>query len=152
MADVDSRVYLGSDTVVFDDERSFGKPVDHADAVAMLRALAGREHRVATGVAVIVDGRVASDVSVSRVTLSALDDDAIEGYVASGRPMDKAGAYAIQDEDVPTVARFEGCYCGVMGLPLWRVKALLEDAGVACREPGEHLRRCLDCPERPARS
>ncbi len=148
VADVDERVYIGSDTVVYDGQRSFGKPVDHSDAVAMLSSLAGREHRVATGVAVIVDGRVSSEVSISTVELSVLTADAIEAYVASGRPMDKAGAYAIQDEDVPTVARFEGCYCGVMGLPLWRLRALLVDAGVACSEPSARFERCGSCPER----
>jgi septum formation protein len=78
-----------------------------------------------------------------------MDDEAVERYVASGRPLDKAGAYAIQDEDVPTVASLEGCYCCVMGLPLWRLRALLLEAGVNARKPHQRIPRCATCPERP---
>jgi septum formation protein len=80
--------------------------------------------------------------------MAALPDAAIEAYVASGRPLDKAGAYAIQDEDVPTVASWSGCYCAVMGLPLWRVRVLLEQAGVRCGSPDAAFARCAACPER----
>jgi septum formation protein len=62
--------------------------------------------------------------------------------------MDKAGAYAIQDADVPTVDRIDGCYCAVMGLPLWRLKRMLERRGVECRVPDETLAQCVVCPER----
>lgn len=139
---------IGSDTIVHDGTHFYEKPESPEDAVRMLLALRGREHIVATGVAVILGGRERSDVNVSRVTIANLSEAAIRDYVASGRPMDKAGAYAIQDADVPTVNAFEGCYCGVMGLPLWTLRTLLEEHGVAVREPGLLLPRCGDCPAR----
>ena len=139
---------IGADTIVHDGERAYGKPGDAATATAMLRALRGGAHLVATGVAVVSASGAASEVSASRVTLADLDDAAIAAYVASGRPFDKAGAYAIQDEDVPTVAALDGCYCSVMGLPLWRLRALLATAGVAARAPDRALPRCAACPER----
>lgn len=141
-------VVIGADTIVHDGERAYGKPADAAEATAMLRALQGTTHLVVSGLAVVSAGAAASDISTSEVTLADLDDDAIAAYVASGRPLDKAGAYAIQDEDVPTVAALDGCYCSVMGLPLWRLRALLATAGVAAREPDLELDRCAACPER----
>ena len=142
-------VIIGSDTIVHDGTRSFGKPLDANEAVAMWSALRGREHRVFTGVAVAARGGVATLISESAVELADLPDEAVAAYVASGRPLDKAGAYAIQDEDVPTVSAFSGCYCGVMGLPLWKTKTLLERAGVSCRAPDSTYSRCATCPERP---
>ena len=139
---------LGADTIVHDGERAYGKPADADTAVAMLRELRGKRHLVVTGIAVVSASGAASDVSTSEVTLSNLTDETIAAYVASGRPLDKAGAYAIQDEDVPTVDALDGCYCSVMGLPLWRLCALLATAGVATREPHDALPRCAACPER----
>lgn len=141
-------VVVGADTIVHDGERAYGKPGDPETATAMLRALRGREHLVATGVAVVSASGAASAVSTSEVTLAALDDGDVAAYVASGRPLDKAGAYAIQDEDVPTVSALDGCYCSVMGLPLWRLRALLATAGVVAHEPHHALARCEGCPER----
>ena len=141
-------VVIGADTIVHDGERAYGKPGDPGTATAMLRALRGKTHLVVTGIAVVSASGAASEVSASHVTLADLDDDAIAAYVASGRPLDKAGAYAIQDEDVPTVTALDGCYCSVMGLPLWRLRALLATAGVVAREPHEALPRCEGCPER----
>lgn len=140
---------IGSDTIVHDGMRAFGKPADAAEAVAMLGALRGRTHTVYTGVAVVRVGEERSGCSAARVELANLDDAQIEAYVASSRPLDKAGAYAIQDEDVPTVARLDGCYCAVVGLPLWRTRELLESLGVECHDPGVALARCRECPERP---
>ena len=139
---------IGADTIVHDGERAYGKPAGEEEAVAMLLALRGKPHLVVTGAAVVSASGAASEVSASDVTLAELDDDTIAAYVASGRPLDKAGAYAIQDEDVPTVADLDGCYCSVMGLPLWRLRALLATAGVVTREPHEALPRCAACPER----
>lgn len=145
----DGAVVIGSDTIVADRDRMYGKPADAADATAMWQALRGRPHLVATGVAVAIGGWPALvDVSESVVTLSGLDDAAVEAYVTSGRPLDKAGAYAIQDEDIPTVTKLDGCYCGVMGLPLWTLRTLLEEFGVATRPPHETFERCATCPER----
>lgn len=141
-------VVIGADTIVHDGQCAYGKPGDPGTAIAMLRALRGRTHLVVTGIAVVSASGAASEVSTSEVTLADLDAEAIAAYVESGRPLDKAGAYAIQDEDVPTVAALDGCYCSVMGLPLWRLRALLATAGVVAREPHHALSRCEGCPER----
>lgn len=141
-------VVIGADTIVHDGHRAYEKPVDAADAVAMWQALRGRPHRVYTGVAVIRGCAERTGVSSAAVTLTDLPDDAIERYVASGRPTDKAGGYAIQDEDVPTVAQLEGCYCCVVGLPLWRLRRDLHDLGIETREPHLTFERCASCPER----
>jgi len=141
-------VVVGSDTIVFDDERSFGKPADARDAVIMLGRLRGRTHRVVTAVAVAAGGPTATAASEAEVRLHNLDYGTIVRYVETGRPLDKAGSYAIQDEDVPTVQAIDGCYCCVVGLPLWRLRALLESAGVACHDPGATFPRCVSCPER----
>ncbi len=141
-------VVIGADTIVHDGERAYGKPGNDETATAMLRALRGKPHLVVTGIAVVSASGAASDVSASGVTLAELSDETIAAYVASGRPLDKAGAYAIQDEEVPTVSAFDGCYCSVMGLPLWRLRTLLATAGVVAREPHHTLPRCEACPER----
>jgi septum formation protein len=135
---------IGADTIVFDDARPYGKPEDEDDAVRMWQALGGRAHTVVTGLAVVSDSGEETAATVSTVQLSALDAAQVAAYVASGRPMDKAGAYAIQDEDVPTVAGLDGCYCAVMGLGLWDLKRLLAGAGVRCRPPSATFERCLD--------
>lgn len=141
-------VVIGSDTIVFDGERAYGKPEDADDALRMWRALRGRTHSVVTGVAVVAPGYEAAGHTISQVELADLGDAAVRAYVASGRPMDKAGAYAIQDTDVGTVTRREGCYCSVMGLPLWQLRALLAPTGIACRDPGSTRPECASCPGR----
>jgi septum formation protein len=140
---------IGADTIVFDDERSYGKPRDEAHAIAMWHALRGRTHHVVTGVALASLQGLGAAASLSDVDLSQLDDRAVEAYVRGRRPLDKAGAYAIQDEDIPVVRALRGCYCGVMGLPLWETRALLEEAGVQCADPSAAFSRCAICPERP---
>ncbi len=139
---------IGADTIVYEGANLYGKPVDAKDAVAMLQTLRGRQHFVVTGVAVFAAGHIGAGWSESRITLSNLSDAQVAAYVASSRPMDKAGAYAIQDEDVPTVAAREGCYCSTMGLPLWRLKRMLEAHSVPCRPPHTTFTQCIDCPER----
>lgn len=141
-------IVVGADTIVHDGARSWGKPRDAAVAVAMLRALRGREHLVATGVALVWPGGAAGEASVAAVRLADLPDAAIAAYAASGRPLDKAGAYAIQDEDAGVVAALDGCYCAVMGLPLWRLRAMLARAGASAAEPHRTFARCAACPER----
>ncbi len=141
-------IVLGADTIVHDGERAYGKPRDAVEASAMLHTLRGKDHLVVTGIATVSAEGTASEASVAEVRLADLSDETIAAYVASGRPLDKAGAYAIQDEDVPAVAAFSGCYCAVMGLPLWRLRALLEQAGVSAREPHHTFPRCAACPER----
>lgn len=149
-ATVSDAVVIGADTVVYDDLRLYGKPVDTDDAVAMLARLQGRTHHVATGIAVAARGEVHAGVSISEVTLNHLSYDTITRYVASGRPLDKAGAYAIQDEDIPTVSELHGCYCGVMGLPLWLLREELRRIGSSAALPSATYLRCAACPERPA--
>ncbi len=147
-ANLPGAVVIGADTIVHDGSRSYGKPGSPGEAADMLRTLRGRRHIVYTGVAVIRDGVERLGCSAAGVELAGFTDEQIATYVASGRPLDKAGGYAIQDEDVPTVARLKGCYCGVVGLPLWRLRSLLEAAGVACKDPGEAIARCRECPEK----
>ncbi|MHC5148712.1 Maf-like protein [Stenotrophomonas rhizophila] len=119
-------VVLGSDTEVVLDGRVFGKPVDAADACAMLRALAGRTHQVMTAVALVAAGREQGVLVVSEVTFAAIDEDRIAAYVASGEPMDKAGAYAIQGGAERYIRHLAGSYSGVMGLPLQQTEQLLQ--------------------------
>lgn len=140
---------IASDTIVFRGERSYGKPADDADVLRMWSELRGRSHQVVTAVALLGPGFERLDSDVASVELTDLDDDTVRAYAASGRPRDKAGAYAIQDADLPAVARFEGCYCCVMGLPLYWLKDALEEAGVPCRDPAAVRPECRDCGSRP---
>ena len=111
-------VILAADTTVVLDGAIFEKPTSPAHAVAMLSRLQGRTHEVMTAVAVARDGEVAQALDVSRVTFRAADRATLEAYVATGEPMDKAGAYAIQGLGAPLIERVEGDFFGVMGLPL----------------------------------
>ena len=140
---------IGADTIVFDQDVSFGKPANEADVLAMWKALGGRVHNVVTAFAVLTDESARVDSDVAGVTLTNLDDEAVRAYAASGRPLDKAGAYAIQDEDVPTVKELAGCYCNVMGLPLYWLREALQEAGVTCRDPAESRPICRGCQSHP---
>jgi septum formation protein len=122
-------VVLGADTTVIVDDQILGKPADAADAARMLRLLAGRRHRVATGVAVVRAGAVESAAEVTTVEFLPMSEEEIAAYVATGEPMDKAGAYAIQGRAARWIPRIEGCYFNVVGLPLALVSALLKAAG-----------------------
>ncbi|HTL94608.1 MAG TPA: nucleoside triphosphate pyrophosphatase [Gemmatimonadaceae bacterium] len=126
---------IAADTVVVVDGRIFGKPVDGADACRMLRVLSGRTHVVHTAVAVVRDAgrRVESEVESTRVTFRELDDGEVAAYVATGEPMDKAGAYGIQGYGATIVERVEGDYFTVMGLALRQLVSLLERVGVPYR-------------------
>ena len=122
-------VVLCADTTVALGRRLLGKPTDDADALAMLRALAGTSHRVLTAVAVADGDRVTQALSVSRVRMAALDAAALAGYVASGEPRGKAGGYAVQGRAAAFIEHISGSYSGIMGLPLFETAALLRDAG-----------------------
>ena len=111
-------IVLGADTVVVLEDRVLEKPHHAAAAKAMLRALSCREHTVLTGIFLKHPGGVIVDCEATRVSFVALDEREIEEYVASGEPMDKAGAYAIQGLASKFVDRIDGCYFNVMGLPL----------------------------------
>lgn len=123
-------VVLGSDTEVVLDGRVFGKPADADDACAMLRALSGRTHQVMTAVALVAAGREQGVLVVSEVTFAVIDPARIAAYVASGEPMDKAGAYAIQGGAERYIRHLAGSYSGVMGLPLQQTEQLLQAFGV----------------------
>jgi len=132
-------IVLGADTVVVIDGVALGKPLDDADARAMLRRLRGRAHDVITGVAVVdaATGRAETAAAVTRVTMADVGDDALEAYVASAEPLDKAGAYAIQGRGAALVAGFSGSYSNVVGLPLGATARLLGRFGVAVSAPAE---------------
>ena len=130
-------VVLAADTVVVIDGEALGKPSGPEEARAMLRRLRGREHEVITGVAV-VDARTGREKSVavtSRVLMGAYSDATIDAYVATGGPLDKAGAYAIQDLGGALVERLTGSYTNVVGLPVDETRRLLEEFGVPVSAP-----------------
>lgn len=119
-------IVLGADTVVVLVDAILGKPADEAEARAMLAALRGRAHRVLTGVALAADGQIAwSTVVETTVWMRAYGADEVERYVRSGKPLDKAGAYGIQDADFHPVERIEGCFSNVVGLPICEVRRAL---------------------------
>lgn len=111
-------VVLAADTEVVLDGEVFGKPADPAGAVAMLGRLQGRTHQVVTAVAVARDRRIEHALDVSRVTVRPADPATLAAYVATGEPLDKAGAYAIQGQGGVLIERIDGDVFGVMGLPL----------------------------------
>ena len=116
---------LAADTTVVFDDRIIGKPQNAQDAARMLRTLSGREHHVLTAVALALRDRVETQISVSSVWFQELSDADIHRYVATGEPLDKAGAYAIQGRAGAFVARIAGSYSGIMGLPLVETAELL---------------------------
>jgi septum formation protein len=121
---------LGSDTVVYLEPDVLGKPTSHQEAVAMLGRLAGRTHVVWTGVHLARDGKRIEGLSVpNRVTFRPLGSREIEAYVATGDPLDKAGAYGIQGPGLGLVERLEGCYYAVAGLPVAATLQLLQKHG-----------------------
>ncbi|MGA7343053.1 MAG: Maf family protein [Terracidiphilus sp.] len=127
----DNLVVLGADTTVTVDNRILGKPEDAPDAARMLRLLSGRSHRVVTGVALVTAMITEVAAEVTAVRFLTLSNQEIDAYVATGKPMDKAGAYAIQGRAARWIPRIEGCYFNVVGLPLALVCALLEGRGIA---------------------
>jgi septum formation protein len=130
---------LGADTIVVVDDAILGKPVDAADAARMLRVLSGRVHRVITGVCLVRSGDsrdllnagelARSGSETTLVTVNALSEDEVREYVASGEPMDKAGAYAIQGMASRWIPRIEGDYSNVVGLPVALVYRMLREQG-----------------------
>ena len=142
---------IGADTSVVLEERVLGKPVDEAEARAMLTSLRGRSHRVVTGVTVALNGNSASSVTSSEVAMRDYSDDEMQAYIESGEPFDKAGGYAIQDSNFAPVSKFYGCYLNVVGFPLCEVMRLLSDVGVDVGLDPEWRaqERCpSDCPVR----
>ena len=134
------RLVLAADTVVALEGDLLGKPADAAEAAAMLRRLSGRRHEVYTAVAARRDTARGARLSRSEVDFRALLPAEIDGYVGTGEPLDKAGAYGIQGLAAVFVARLCGSYSGVVGLPLHETAELLQDFGIDL----------LKCAGRPA--
>lgn len=123
-------IVIAADTIVVIDDDFMSKPLDAAGAREMLRRLSGRVHTVMTAVAVARGARIESAVEHVEVEFRTLDDDEIDRYIATGEPLDKAGAYGIQGYGATIVRRIHGDYFAVMGLSLVTVVALLERVGV----------------------
>ncbi|HJQ53962.1 MAG TPA: Maf family protein [Gemmatimonadaceae bacterium] len=126
-------ITIGADTVVVVNRKVLGKPADAAEAAWMLEMLSGREHTVITAVAVARGRKIRSAIEEVKVKFRRLRPDEIETYIATGEPMDKAGAYGIQGFGATIVEHIEGDYFAVMGLSLVRLVALLRDVGVRYR-------------------
>jgi septum formation protein len=131
LANADDVHLLGADTEVVLADDVFGKPVDAADAVTMLRRLSGRTHAVISTVWLVSAAHEQCAVSTSKVRFAALDEKTIADYVATGEPFGKAGAYAIQGRGGALIKHLEGSYSGVMGLPVFETSQLLREFGIA---------------------
>jgi septum formation protein len=127
----DADLVLGADTVVVFGAEILGKPLDATDAKRMLKQISGEWHAVFTGYTLVSpkDGEVIQSYARSDVRLRKLDDKEIEAYVATGEPLDKAGAYAIQELGTLLVAEIKGCYTNIVGLPLPAVDAAWRQLG-----------------------
>jgi len=129
----DDLTILAADTAVVDGRTILGKPKNKAEAVKMLRRLRNRTHQVYTGIAVLSAGNLGRDHCVTNVPMRAYSMEEIETYVATGDPLDKAGAYAIQDREFHPVEMMSGCYASVMGLPLCHLTRTLRQIGIIPR-------------------
>jgi septum formation protein len=127
-------VVIGADTLVFLDGEPLGKPKDMAEAEKMLRRLSGKTNQVCSGVCIIGPGeKVISLHAVTDVFFRELDDETLSAYLAKTQPLDKAGAYGIQDHGEMIIERIEGAFDNVMGLPVEQVLAALEEIGLPIR-------------------
>jgi septum formation protein len=133
---VSGRLVLGADTTVVVRDEVLEKPVDASDALRMLRKLQGRTHQVVTSVALVADEAIHQATDVTNVVFRRMEESFLEAYVATGEPMDKAGAYGIQGYGAALVERIDGDFFSVMGLPLRLVLDLLERAGCPYRFEG----------------
>ncbi|AKP91438.1 Maf-like protein [Achromobacter ruhlandii] len=122
---------LAADTTVILDGQVLGKPADRDDAIRILQALSGQTHQVHTAVALWTGDRLLEAVSITQVQMRPLQPDEIARYCDSGEPYGKAGAYGIQGLAGTFIARIDGSYTGVMGLPLFETANLLRTAGIA---------------------
>lgn len=121
---------LGADTAVVVDNVILGKPADHADGLAMLARLSGREHEVWSAVALAAEGREAVRCQQSRVRFRPLTPAECAAYWTTGEPIDKAGGYAVQGRAAAFISELRGSYSGVMGLPLFETAELLQEFGL----------------------
>lgn len=120
---------IGGDTAVLAEGKVLGKPKSRADAFAMWQRLSGKQHQVLSAVAVVKDGAAWSALSCTQVWFRQMSEAEMESYWQSGEPQDKAGAYAIQGLGAKFIEKIEGSYSGVMGLPLFELDQLLQEAG-----------------------
>ena len=125
------RLIVAADTIVVVDEQKLGKPHSEAEAKQMLRSLSGRSHTVMTGFCLWQDGHFETHVEHTHLRFRTLSDREIDAYVATGSPMDKAGAYCIQDQAAIFVEALEGDYYNVMGLPLCSLTKCLRKWGIS---------------------
>lgn len=130
LAEDDDAILIAADTMVFLDGLRLGKPQNETEAADMLRALSGRTHEVCTGVTISQKDHILSCAETTRVTFRTMTDEEISAYIASGDPMDKAGAYGIQGKAALFVKRLEGDYFNVMGFPLHLVGNMLKEFNV----------------------
>ena len=130
--DISGRWFIGSDTIVLCNTQILGKPEDELHAAAMLRQLSGREHQVLSGYAIIdrQSGKQQSEAVSTKVWFRQLTESEITSYIATGEPVDKAGAYAIQGMGICFVARIEGSYTNVVGLPLCKLTLAMKELGI----------------------
>ena len=126
----DSLPVIAADTVVVAEGVILGKPQDAEDAFEMLKQLSGKTHKVLTGIAVSYAGEMLAEVCETKVVFRDLTDEEIKKYVATGEPLDKAGAYGIQGKGAVLVEKIDGCYNNVVGLPLTRMQLILAKLGV----------------------
>ncbi len=147
----DSGILVGADTVVALDREILGKPNSDEEARFMLRRLRNRAHLVVTGIVAldVGSGELRSCVEISRIHARNYSDEDIEMYIARREPFDKAGAYAVQDDEFSPVTRVEGCYLNVVGLPLCRLVELVESLSVKLKLRSfseiPYHGRCEDC-------
>jgi len=125
-------IVIAADTIVVVDDEILGKPADASDAERMLKMLSGKAHRVITGLAVmdVATGKTVTRTSITRVWFRRLAQQEIVSYIATGEPLDKAGAYGIQERGALLVDKIDGCYFNVVGLPLSLLGKLLLDFGI----------------------
>lgn len=126
----DDEIVITADTMVFLDDRRLGKPRDEADALSMLTALQGRRHTVCTGVTVRQGSRILTEAESTEVCFRPATEEELRAYIATGEPMDKAGAYGIQGLGALLVEGIQGDFFNVMGLPILRLSRMLSTFGV----------------------
>jgi septum formation protein len=126
----DNLPVIAADTVVVAEGVILGKPQDAEEAVKMLKQLSGKTHKVLTGIAIAYAGEILAEVCETKVVFRELSEDEIKQYVATGEPLDKAGAYGIQGKGAVLVEKIDGCYNNVVGLPLTRMQLILAKLGV----------------------
>ncbi len=125
-------VIIAADTIVVLEDEILGKPNGADDAFAMLAALRGRTHEVLTAIAVRTEAGITQDICSSPVRMRDYSTDEIKQYIDSGDPLDKAGAYAIQNRSFLPADHFEGCFASVMGMPLCHLERTLRRCGIGC--------------------